>query len=88
MRAIRGSWLVTGQRLYLFGREENRDAFAAEPGALPQGRQRALAGARGKPCAVDHARQRRVRIAPGDEFRHDKILGAQAEMQRARPLNP
>jgi hypothetical protein len=24
-------WLVAGQRLYLFGREENRDAFAADP---------------------------------------------------------
>ena len=24
-------WLVSGQRLYLFGREENRDAFAAAP---------------------------------------------------------
>jgi hypothetical protein len=24
-------WLVIGQRLYLFGREDNRDAFAAEP---------------------------------------------------------
>jgi hypothetical protein len=24
-------WVVTGQRLYLFGREEHRDAFAAEP---------------------------------------------------------
>jgi hypothetical protein len=24
-------WLVAGQRLYLFGREENRDAFAANP---------------------------------------------------------
>jgi hypothetical protein len=24
-------WLVSGQRLYLFGREENRDAFAADP---------------------------------------------------------
>jgi hypothetical protein len=24
-------WLIAGQRLYLFGREENRDAFAAEP---------------------------------------------------------
>jgi YHS domain-containing protein len=24
-------WLVTGQRLYLFGREEHRDAFAADP---------------------------------------------------------
>jgi hypothetical protein len=24
-------WAVAGQRLYLFGREENRDAFAAEP---------------------------------------------------------
>jgi YHS domain-containing protein len=24
-------WVVAGQRLYLFGREENRDAFAANP---------------------------------------------------------
>jgi hypothetical protein len=24
-------WVIVGQRLYLFGREENRDAFAAEP---------------------------------------------------------
>jgi YHS domain-containing protein len=24
-------WVVVGQRLYLFGREENRDAFAADP---------------------------------------------------------
>ena len=24
-------WVVSGQRLYLFGREENRDAFSAEP---------------------------------------------------------
>jgi hypothetical protein len=24
-------WVVTGQRLYLFGREESRDAFAADP---------------------------------------------------------
>jgi hypothetical protein len=24
-------WLVSGQRLYLFSREENRDAFAADP---------------------------------------------------------
>ena len=24
-------WVVTGQRLYLFGREANRDAFAAQP---------------------------------------------------------
>jgi hypothetical protein len=24
-------WLVSGQRLYLFGREETRDAFAADP---------------------------------------------------------
>jgi hypothetical protein len=26
-------WLVAGQRLYLFGREESRDAFAAAPAA-------------------------------------------------------
>jgi hypothetical protein len=25
-------WLIAGQRLYLFGRAENRDAFAADPG--------------------------------------------------------
>jgi hypothetical protein len=25
-------WAVKGQRLYLFGREEHRDAFAADPG--------------------------------------------------------
>jgi hypothetical protein len=24
-------WVVTGQRLYLFGREQSRDAFAADP---------------------------------------------------------
>jgi hypothetical protein len=24
-------WLISGQRLYLFGREESRDAFAADP---------------------------------------------------------
>jgi hypothetical protein len=24
-------WVVVGQRLYLFGREENRDAFATDP---------------------------------------------------------
>ena len=24
-------WLIAGQQLYLFGREENRDAFAADP---------------------------------------------------------
>jgi YHS domain-containing protein len=24
-------WVVTGQRLYLFGREENRDAFTVDP---------------------------------------------------------
>jgi hypothetical protein len=27
-------WLVSGQRLYLFGREENRDVFAVDPGAV------------------------------------------------------
>jgi hypothetical protein len=31
-------WLISGQRLYLFGREQNRDAFAADPA-------RALGGA-------------------------------------------
>ena len=27
-------WLVSGQRLYLFGREESRDAFAASPDSV------------------------------------------------------
>jgi hypothetical protein len=27
-------WLISGQRLYLFGREDNRDAFAADPEGL------------------------------------------------------
>jgi hypothetical protein len=30
-------WLVTGQRLYLFGREENRDAFAGDPARFLDG---------------------------------------------------
>ncbi len=29
-------WLVVGQRLYLFGREESRDAFAADPARILQ----------------------------------------------------
>jgi hypothetical protein len=29
-------WLVSGQRLYLFGREDNREAFAADPARLLQ----------------------------------------------------
>ncbi len=34
-------WLIAGQRLYLFGREENRDAFAADPeGLLREANQR------------------------------------------------
>jgi hypothetical protein len=32
LRLVLGSfWLISDQRLYLFGREENRDAFAAAP---------------------------------------------------------
>jgi hypothetical protein len=27
-------WLVVGQRLYLFGREQHRDAFAADPAGI------------------------------------------------------
>lgn len=27
-------WLVSGERLYLFSREDNRSAFAADPGAV------------------------------------------------------
>ncbi|HWV95551.1 MAG TPA: YHS domain-containing (seleno)protein [Xanthobacteraceae bacterium] len=34
-------WLIAGQRLYLFAREDNRDAFAADPAAvLREARQR------------------------------------------------
>ena len=29
-------WLISGQRLYLFGREDNRDAFAAAPARFLQ----------------------------------------------------
>ncbi len=29
-------WLVSGQRLYLFGREHHRDAFAADPSRVVQ----------------------------------------------------
>ena len=29
-------WLVSGQRLYLFSRNENRDAFAADPSRLAE----------------------------------------------------
>jgi len=32
-------WVVTGQRLYLFGREESRDAFAADPARFLTGAQ-------------------------------------------------
>ena len=38
-------WLVAGQRLYLFGREDNRDAFAADPARYLRDGQAALAGA-------------------------------------------
>ena len=38
-------WLVSGQRLYLFGREQSRDAFAADPDARAARGQPALAGA-------------------------------------------
>lgn len=30
-------WLVSGQRLYLFGREQTRDAFAADPSRVLRG---------------------------------------------------
>jgi hypothetical protein len=30
-------WLIFGQRLYLFGREQTRDAFAADPSRVLQG---------------------------------------------------
>ena len=41
-------WLIAGQRLYLFGREENRDAFAADPARFLKDAERALAGAASK----------------------------------------
>ena len=34
-------WLIAGQRLYLFGREESRDAFAADPAAFLRDAKRA-----------------------------------------------
>jgi hypothetical protein len=33
-------WLIAGQRLYLFGRQESRDAFAADPSATLREAQR------------------------------------------------
>ena len=33
-------WLIFGQRLYLFGREQTRDAFAADPSRVLQGANR------------------------------------------------
>jgi len=41
-------WVISGQRLYLFGIEANRDAFAADPGRfLPQADRQWPALARG-----------------------------------------
>ena len=61
-------WLISGQRLYLFGREENRDAFAADPARLLQEAPTALAGAGTGSGAVEGStgtlNARRRRIAP------------------------
>ena len=63
-------FVVADQRLYLFSREANRDAFAADPAAFPGAGERALAGTRARPVSVRVCRCRR--IAPGDEARHDE----------------
>ena len=79
-------WLIVDNRLYLFGREESRDAFAANPArflkdaearwpVLEEGL--AAVDSRGAP----RASSRRRRIAPGDELRNDEILAPGAEMQ-------
>ena len=82
-------WLVADERLYLFGREQSRDAFAADPARFLQERD-ALAGAGADAGAVEgrlrrlrRNQRRRRRIAPGNEFRHDEILAPGAEMQAA-----
>ena len=79
-------WLISGQRLYLFGREENRDAFAADPERFLREARRA-----GRPWNKNlsaigrsgHRSARRRGIAPGDEFRHDKAFAPLAEPQVA-----
>ena len=83
-------WLIADQRLYLFGREENRDAFAADPGALLRRGERALAGAASRTWRSSVSAQRAAaRIAPGDEFRHDEIRRVRApKLQRRPAANP
>ena len=78
-------WLVSGERLYLFGREQSRDAFAADPAAAAARGQRSAgrSWSRRWRSRVRVASQPRLPfgIAPGDEFRHDEILPPDAEMQ-------
>ena len=45
-------WAIADQRLYLFGREENRDAFTANPARFLKDAHAALAGARAGTGAV------------------------------------
>ena len=73
-------WVIAGQRLYLFGREENRDAFAADPARFLKDatlRWPALED-RAWRSRFSAARQPPRRIAPGDEFRHDEVLALRA----------
>ena len=49
MPAIPGSGWCSGQRLYLFGREENRTAFAADPARFVKEADVALAAACSRP---------------------------------------
>ena len=95
-------WLVSGERLYLFGREENRDAFAADPAQRSTCGQRAkrwpeslrariawLASKAWRPASRRKLSvSRRRRIAPGDEFRHDEILPAPRRIAARRPAHP
>ena len=78
-------WVVAGDRLYLFGREDNRDAFAADPRAFPQRRRARWPRAQNESlCTVASGTSvtaRRFRIAPGDEFRQDEVLASGAEMK-------
>ena len=81
-------WVVTGQRLYLFGREDNRDAFAAEPARFLKEATRRwpeLQEDAGAVASMARANDSKAAggIAPGDEFRHDEILASQPKCRAA-----
>ena len=78
-------WLIRGQRLYLFGREEAATAFAANPEASCARCRSPLAGAGAAAGAVANTESAAAAaVAPGDEFRHDETFAA-APNRRSAP---